>query len=284
MHQELRSKEDASVNIVEENLQGFIESRYVRRSNDYFNCYLSSQTGCNKGCRFCHLTATKQTQFVNVTTRQFLDQAQSVFDQYYKSGKSAKRVHYSFMARGEPLSNLWILRNGEDLLRKLGEFALGHQLQPKFNISTIMPKSLDYSLVEIFPLITPTIYYSLYSPDERFREKWMPQAMPVPKALDMLKDYQESSKKLIKIHYAFIKGENDSREQLERMCDMIEFRGLRCEFNLVRYNPFSAEQGVESDEQTLHWNLEYLQQRLGAAKMIQRVGFDVKASCGMFVQ
>lgn len=282
--QELRSKEDQSVNLVEEALKGFVEARYVRRTDDYFNCYLSSQSGCNKGCRFCHLTATKQTQFLDVTTRGFLDQAEQVFSEYYRSGKSAKQVHYSFMARGEPLSNLWILNNGDDLLRKLGEFALGHQLQPKFNISTIMPRSLEHNLSEVFPLITPTIYYSMYSASDDWRARWIPQAMPVAKALKMLKEYQDTSKKLVKIHGAFIKGENDGWSDVEQLVAAIKWSGLQVEFNLVRYNPFSEEQGVETDEARLEWLLEYLNKHLGPAKMIKRVGFDVKASCGMFVQ
>ena len=48
-------------------------------------------------------------------------------------------------------------------------------------------------------------------------------------------------------------------------------------FNIVRYNPYSASQGVESS------NLSEIQEVL-KAKIISRVGKDVKASCGMFVQ
>lgn len=56
----LKSEIDRSVNFVEQKLEGFIESRFVRKKPEYFICYLSSQLGCSKGCKFCHLTASKQ--------------------------------------------------------------------------------------------------------------------------------------------------------------------------------------------------------------------------------
>lgn len=283
----LKSKIDPSVNFVEEHLKGFIESRYVRRCERYFNCYLSSQTGCNKGCRFCHLTATKQTQFEDVDGWGFIEQAQSVFKHYWKEHfkAPAEAVHYSFMARGEVLANQYMLKGGDSILYELGRFAKNYGLISKFNVSTIIPKTLDRSLSDVWSYITPTIYYSLYSIREDFRKKWMPAAMPVTEALPLLRNYQMNSKKLIKIHYALIKGENDSLAETQEMLDMLDQHKLICEFNLVRYNPFSPEQGEETDEANLNTIFETIKARLGGrARIIQRVGYDVKASCGMFVE
>ncbi len=283
--QELKSQLDKSVNFVEEELKGFIESRYVRRADHYFACYLSSQSGCNKGCKFCHLTATKQTSFADVDEKGFLEQAEHVFSHYrnerLRSNAPAKIVHYSFMARGEVMANQNILRNADSILYKLGQKAVFENLNPKFNVSTIMPRTFR-SLTEIFKIITPTIYYSLYSANEEFRKIWLPAAMPVEQALDILAEYQNVSKKIVKIHYAFIKGQNDSIEDLEKICNLIDDVGLVCQFNLVRYNPFSSEQGEESEPEVLERNLEYMRSRLTKVKMVSRVGFDVNASCGMF--
>ncbi len=283
----LTSEQDRSVNFVETALTGFLESRFVRKTDDYFICYLSSQTGCNRGCTFCHLTATGQTSFEDSTRRDFIRQATEVFRHYrHKESVKAKYVHFNFMARGEPLANKQLIDDGSYILHELGSMAEGEDLRAKFNVSTIMPTTFSkYELTDPFGYIHPTIYYSLYSTRESFRKKWMPGAMPVEEALEKLKRYQEFSKKTVKIHFPFIAGENDSQEDVSDMCDAILMSGLRTDFNLVRYNPASPEQGEESSPEVLKARLAQIRQRFeGEVKEIPRVGFDVNASCGMFVE
>jgi 23S rRNA (adenine2503-C2)-methyltransferase len=284
--QVLNSQLDHSVNFVEQQLVGFLESRFVRKTDEYFIAYLSSQTGCNRGCKFCHLTATGQTSFTDSTHNDFVAQAIQIFKHYRNQNNPAKYMHYNFMARGEPLANQILLDSGDELLSKLGQVAKGEGLPAKFNISTIMPLTLKKSLVDTFPYITPTIYYSLYSTNPVWRKKWMPGAMDVSQALELLAEYQSFSKKIIKIHSPFIAGENDSLDDLSSMCDAIDKAKLICEFNLVRYNPASGDQGAESSELVIGKNIHYLMDRFKfntKVQIIPRVGFDVKASCGMFV-
>lgn len=283
----LTSAEDRSVNFVETALTGFLESRFVRKSDDYFICYLSSQTGCNRGCTFCHLTATGQTSFEDSTRGDFMRQAAEVFRHYrFKETTPAKWVHFNFMARGEPLANKYLIDDGSYILSELGKMAESEDLPAKFNISTIMPSTFSkYELTDAFRFVHPTIYYSLYSTRESFRKKWMPGAMPVEEALAKLKRYQDFSKKDVKIHFPFIEGENDSLEDVSDMCDAVLMSGLRTDFNLVRYNPASPEQGRESPPEVLKARLHQIRNRFdGVVKEIPRVGFDVNASCGMFVE
>lgn len=279
----LNSNLDQSVNFVEDQLVGFLESRFVRKCDDYFICYLSSQTGCNRLCKFCHLTATNQTRYTDSTYYDFLSQATQVFA-HYQGQKEARYVHFNFMARGEPLANNHLLSDADSILWALGSLAKQQNLAAKFNISTILPKTFKYDLKDIFRIVHPTIYYSLYSVREEFRREWLPSAMPVAEALDRLRDYQQYSKKIIKVHFAFIRGQNDSREDLLDMCNHLNSRGLHVEFNVVRYNPASSEQGEESPEDVVQRNTELLREHLnGKVQIIPRVGYDVNASCGMFV-
>lgn len=275
----LRDSQDPSVNFVEQHLTGFIESRYVRRSNDYFIAYLSSQTGCNRGCRMCHLTATGQTQFKNCDLTDFVNQFETVL-KHYERETPAQLVHLNWMARGEPLANPTVTETSTEMLYVLGSMARDRGLAAKFNISTIMPMTLKKNLVDCFPFITPTIYYSIYSVDPAFRKRWLPASLPVHTSLDLLRDYQAMSKKIIKFHGAFIQHENDHVDQVREMAHEIHKRGIRGEFNIVRYNPLQADQGVESS------NIEAIQQVISQympCKIIPRVGREVYASCGQFV-
>lgn len=275
----LKSNIDASVNFVEQHLTGFIETRYVRRNNDYFIAYLSSQTGCNRGCKMCHLTATKQTQFNNCDLQDFVNQLESVFA-HYDLDIPAKHMHINWMARGEPLANPTVTETGTELLIRLGQMTREKGLPVKFNISTIMPTTLRKTLVDVFPFVHPTIYYSIYSVDEKFRKEWLPGAMPVNRALEILSQYQKISKKLIKFHGAFIKDANDREKDIHHMLSVISRYNIRGEFNIVRYNPFDSSQGEESP---------YIQSIAGMisqsmpCKIIPRVGSDVFASCGTFI-
>jgi len=284
--QVMHSQIDRSVNFAEQQLVGFLESRFVRKCDEYFIAYLSSQTGCNRGCTFCHLTATGQTSFTDSSHNDFMAQAIQIFKHYRKEETPAKYMHYNFMARGEPLANKLLLNSGDELLSKLGQVAKEEGLPAKFNVSTIMPLTLKKSLIDVFHYVNPTIYYSLYSTNQVWRDKWMPAALPVDEAVTRLKEYQNFSKKIIKIHYTFIAGENDSEEDINSACDVLEKHNLICEFNLVRYNPASPSQGVESSQEVINRNLGIIQNRFSfnsKVQIIPRVGFDVKASCGMFV-
>jgi 23S rRNA (adenine2503-C2)-methyltransferase len=283
----LHSELDNSVNFVIPTNVGFLESRYVRRRDEYFITYLSSQTGCNQGCRMCHLTATNQRKFVNTSHDQFIAQARLVLD-HYKTKLPAKLMHYNYMARGEPLENPGLLSSSSSLFESLnllaseyGDFAVKHI------ISTIMPKTmLNLELSEIFAgHILPEIYYSLYSFDLDFRKKWLPNAIAPGLALDKLLKWQQVTSKRPKIHYAFISGENDRESDIETICNEINRRDLQVDINVVRYNPYSSRYGDESSIQVIERNMSIFENLLPPSKiqLVTKVGFDVKASCGMFV-
>ncbi len=285
----LESREDQSVNfIADDQNDGFLEARYVRREDNYFIVYLSSQTGCMKACRMCHLTATGQNKYINTTPDDFKKQAEKVLE-YYDKKKQANIVHFNFMARGEPLDNPYMIDNSDQILKPLYDLANKRELHPKFLISTIMPDSIEHvELTDIFKdyALYPEIYYSIYGIEPKFRKKWLPRAIHPEKALEKLKNWQEATGKTPKIHFAFIKGQNDSEHDVINMCQLINDVGLKVNFNIVRYNPYSEKYGEESDETVIQNNVEIMKNMLKPERhrIVPKVGFDVKASCGMFIE
>ncbi len=304
-HVRLLSKEDKSVNFVFHNGQ---EARYVRRDDTYFIAYISSHNGCNMACRFCHLTQTGQTEFIEATLEQMLDQARVVLD-YYKEQIDAglqqqtNTVHFNWMARGEPMANSVILTQWNELTEQLNYMSMMRGLtNVRFNISTIMPTTLDTSISlfdrlklafsSVIPKRTPILFYSLYSMEDRFRRRWLPKAHNPYYVLRHLARWQQFQKEHfgvepeIVLHWAFIHGENDDPDSIELIKKEVEFTGLKARFNLVRYNPYSDKQGEESPDEKIAENFEQVVQfmRTPGSRVVPRVGKDVKASCGMFVE
>ena len=285
-YNQYRSSQDASVNWERTADPGRIEARYVRRKEDYFVVYLSSQTGCDQGCRMCHLTATRQTRLRDVTLEEYLTQADTVLEHYRNETPQARSVHFNFMARGEPLASQVLLSYADELLGELAQRALRLKLKPRYLVSTIMPKNLGArSLDDIFRSYHPEIYYSLYSMRPEFRQRWLPKAMLAEDALDRLAAWQRQTYKICKIHYAFIAGENDSEADIHAICDALLSRRLMVHINIVRYNSPDLKRGVESSEEVIQRNAKIYEERLPLARVrvIPRVGYDVHASCGMFV-
>lgn len=277
---------DASVNFTRATDVGTIEARYVRRTDDYVVVYLSSQTGCRQACRMCHLTATGQTALRDVTSAELFEQADVVLD-HARSQSPARTVHFNFMARGEPLASEVLLTEADAVLDGLWHRGKAHGMRSRFLVSTILPRQLgDRALEDVFDRYRPEIYYSLYAVDEAFRRRWLPKALPVDDALARLASWQRHTYKLVKIHYAFIAGENDAEAQVHAVCDALEAHELLCHVNLVRYNPPSDRHGAEPSEAVVHRNASIFAARLPhtRVRVIPRVGFDVQASCGMFVR
>lgn len=271
----LKSEIDDSINYVQLSGEGKLESRYVNRHNGYSICYLSSHNGCNQGCQFCHLTKTRQTMMVPADIGDFASQILNVLET--KDRNVFETIHFNFMARGEPLLNRSV-RNGKvfDFIHSLKKH---YNFEPSIRLSTIMPKGNKTGFHFLFGEHFPMIYYSWYSDKPKFREKWLPNAIDPRQAFLQLNNYFLETGKEFKVHYALIKDENDFSYDVSQLEEHYRFLNFKPEVNLVRYNA-PDENSEESDlyNKVCKWINEFT-----TCRIIERVGFDVKASCGMFV-
>jgi adenine C2-methylase RlmN of 23S rRNA A2503 and tRNA A37 len=295
-HTVLKSNLDASVNWVSKYGRGNLETRFVRKRDDYFIAYVSSHSGCTMGCKQCFLTQQGQTTFDHTTPALYGKQLQMVLDHYATEAESGKpaaaRVNINFMARGEPLANKYVVLDYKSVFEEFAKRVTAYDLVPKVNISTIMPHTVaTRKLSEIFGETPTHVYYSLYSLDDKFRREWMPNAMPVETSLDKLKEYEESTlarglKFPVTFHWAFIEGQNDNLDSVKAIAKMLRRWGFQSKFNLVRYNPHPSSNSREPSEECLEELFEVMSSAFDTDRSykVPRVGNDVFASCGMFVE
>ncbi|MCV9964206.1 radical SAM protein [Pararhizobium sp. BT-229] len=278
-----RSAMDQSVNFSRPTSDGgMVETRFVRRVPTRFIVYISSMTGCDKACRFCHLTQTAQTMARLLSVEEMVAQAETVLAAAEFS--AGETVHFNFMARGEPLSNPAV---GRQLFERLRDLAVSMGLKPRVKLSTIVPSDFvapDWA--SFVPSGIPVdLYYSLYSLDQEWRRRWIPKAMAPSDALENLVSYRSETGQRVVLHWALIDGENDAVQDAEAICREARGRGLQFDFNLVRYNA-ANEKSNEAPRERIDAYLAAMSRHIttpNRVKEIPRVGFDVAASCGMFL-
>lgn len=288
--QTLRSVLDSSINIVQDiDIGEKIESRYVhRKHSDHAIIYISSQTGCDQLCKFCHLTQSGQTVYRDCTIEEIFNQVDLVWE--HIDFDRINTIHFNFMARGEPLNNNNILENLDSLFfgfrtrcERMGkEFkVLFSSIIPKKNADRIfgfLDKALRYK--EFY------LYYSLYG-DEEFRKRWMVNAYDLGLVLSYLgTKYQDGYTEQIVLHWAFIDGYNTNGIKLQMLAKRVLLRGLDgVRVNIVRFNSFNELYREPSEERISEllglWNKINPNER---NKIVPRVGYDVNASCGMFMR
>lgn len=291
----LRSQLDRSINVVDYTADGgAIESRFVQRLEDTIIIYLSSSTGCDKACRFCHLTQMRQTMMTHVTIKQYLDQAKNLLELLLDENKldGVKIVHFNFMARGDAMANPHFVGEIGFLIKELDLLAIDYRLEAKFKISTIFPQTELFGpdhqdlkrwarqTIRLHPEIE--FYYSLYSLQTRFRRKWIPKAI-FP---DTIGEIFSGVDRGFRLHHALIAHENDSLEDGDRILSWLDKHDITCRLNIVRYNPFGKSCGKEPTEDRIELYRAYMNAspRIVSADVVTRVGRDVAASCGTFIQ
>jgi len=274
-----------------------IECRYVRRNKSYISAYVSSHTGCKMGCKFCWLTQSNQTSFKHVELKDYYQQLYTILCHTTDEIEDRKniRVNVNFMSRGEALANKTVINNYKSLYDTLENVAKEHHFEKiKINMSTIYPNAVNSrKLEDIFRDRPINIYYSIYSINESFRKEFLPNAVDVKYALDKLKSFQDNhNNNTVVFHCAFIRGQNDNIEDVQKMASLIRSYNFKnTKFNLVRLNPYIKDNKpllLESDLNKLKDIFNIMnncvtnQVPTQKSRIINRVGSDVFASCGMF--
>lgn len=211
--------------------------------------------------------------------------------------QGSRKIHVDLMARGEPLANPHLLSDGQVLVAGLHEL-----LDPRpwqLCISSILPRKpliRDFHFGPLW-LQAPEVrlYWSWYSEDPGFRAEWLPAS---PQYTDVLWDFmtklaEARDDKLLYLHWALIEHNdpalsNSNPENLQDLQDRLSElpQGVKAKINLVHLNPpTGCTTWKEARPEILTTWIKTLSAcaNVQAATLKERVGFDVMASCGMFL-
>jgi 23S rRNA (adenine2503-C2)-methyltransferase len=113
----------------------------------------------------------------------------------------------------------------------------------------------------------------------------MPHAHSLEHSLALIAENQKRGKlKEICLHWCLIDCENNYYGDISDLSRVILASGVKYRINLVRYNPYD-EKSMEPKLMDVLYYFDVLNKWLPNArnKIVDRVGVDVKASCGTFL-
>jgi len=196
-------------------LFNFSPMKFLYRHTDYYGVCVSSQIGCQLGCKFC---ATGKQQFRrNLEAQEMIAQVVSVIEDYQP--KNIKKLEIVFAGMGEPLLNY------ENVVKAIKEFP---DALKNYGIDEIYTSLMTVGIVPglqqlIKDKIKLNLFLSLHATTEESRAELMPIATQyrIDDILIPAYNYQQSSgSRPARINYTLLRGINDSKEHAHNLIDI----------------------------------------------------------------
>ena len=197
----------------------------VLMRHDYGNSIcVSSQVGCNMGCKFCESGRRKKVR--NLETYEMVLQILMI------EKELGERIsHVVVMGIGEPFDNYDNLIKFFKIINDPKGLAIGAR---HITVSTCggVPKILEFSELDL----QINLAISLHAPNNELRNKIMPinKAYPLDVLIPALKTYLERTNRRVTFEYILLSGINDSEECALELAKLV--RGINCYINLIPYN------------------------------------------------
>lgn len=229
---------------------------------------ISSQVGCQMGCKFCASTLKGLER--NLTAGEMLGE---IFFANEILGKMVDSV--VVMGTGEPLLNYDALIK---MLRLLHEdYCLGMSYR-KITISTcgIVPviKKLRDEKIPV------TLSISLHAPNDSLRSALMPvnSAFGLKSLLKAGDDYAQATGRRVTYEYILIGGVNDTEEHARSLVKILS--GQLANVNLIPFNPVVERSFSPPTNNAVKKFFHFLNTHGIGATIRKEMGADVNAACG----
>ncbi len=244
----------------------------VLMRHDYGNSIcISTQVGCNMGCKFCASTLKGLER--NLTAGEMLGEI--IFVQNFLSRENKKIDTLVIMGTGEPLANF---DNLMKFLRLIHEnYTLGMSYR-KITISTcgIVP-AVKKLIAEKIPV---TLSISLHAPNNKLRSEIMPinSAFDIQQVLKVGDEYARETGRRVTYEYILLGGVNDTEEHARQLAKILS--GQLANVNLIPVNSVDERNFQRPTDHAIKKFFHFLNTHGINATVRKEFGAEINAACG----
>jgi 23S rRNA (adenine2503-C2)-methyltransferase len=253
-----------------------IETVWIPEAERHTAC-LSSQVGCPVGCSFCASGLGGVQR--NLTAGEIVEQALRVRGLVREAGPAqtsgpARLSNIVMMGMGEPLANYAEVVRAIRILNAPWGLGIGAR---KITISTVgLPKQIRQLAEEDLQL---NLALSLHAAEEKLRQQLIPWGkVPIAELLAACEYYFQRTGREITLEYVLLAEVNDRPLHARQLAQVA--RRLRCNVNLLRYNPVPGLPYVRPSAEAAYDFERRLRDAGVNAHLRTSRGADIDAACG----
>ena len=240
----------------------------LMRHNYGLSVCVSSEVGCNMGCRFCESGRLKKVR--NLEAYEMVGQIIQIEKEINERIKSVV-----IMGIGEPLDNYQNVMNFIKIINDPKGLAIGAR---HITLSTcgLIPKIKELST---FPLQI-NLAISLHAPNDELRSSLMPinKAYPLKDVIAAVKEYIEKTNRRVTMEYILLKDVNDSIACAHELATLL--RGMNVYVNLIPYNETNHLEFKKSSKKAIDAFYQTLQKEKINVTVRREFGSKISAACG----
>ncbi len=241
----------------------------VLMRHDYgFSICVSSQVGCNMGCKFCESGRRKKVR--NLEVYEMVTQLLLV-----EEDMNDKITHVVVMGIGEPFDNYDSVLNFLKIINSSYGLQIGSR---HITVSTcgIVPKIYQF-MEEPYQF---NLAISLHAPSNELREELMPinKVYKIEDVLSAVKCYIKKTNRRVTFEYILLKDKNDSEECALLLVKLL--KGINCYVNLIPYNETESIQLARSKMFKIMKFYDILKKNKISVTIRREFGSKISAACG----
>ena len=229
---------------------------------------ISTQVGCNMGCKFCESGRLKKVR--NLEVYEMVTQILMV-----ENDIKSRISHIVLMGIGEPFDKYDNVMKFIDIVNSDKGLAIGSR---HITVSTcgIVPKIKEFANYDK----QVNLAISLHAPNDKLRSSIMNinKVYPIEEVISAIKYYIDKTNRRVTFEYIMLKGINDSIDNALELSKLL--KGINCYVNLIPYNETSHIEYKKSNNDTILKFYDILKKNNIGVTIRREFGSKVKAACG----